>query len=241
MRLRVWVVLLMTWAAAGAQRLSSPAATDHNSDIEITWHVLKPVELAAPDRSQLRVPPGFRIQQFAENVGNARILAIGPNGNVYVTRREEGDILMFRVGANGLASGGPLRVASRSGLHGITFSKDKVYLASVHEIFKADVRGDGTFGPLEMIIHDLPDAGQHNTRTVQIGPDDMMYISFGSTCNECAENATILRGSLDGKSRSIFWYGLRDNVGWAGNRRPENCGAWITGWTASAITSKPKS
>jgi glucose/arabinose dehydrogenase len=51
-----------------------------------------------------------------------------------------------------------------------------MYLASVHEIFKA-----GTFGSLEMIIHDLPDAEQHNTRTVQIGPDDMMYISVGST------------------------------------------------------------
>jgi len=69
-----------------------------------------------------------------------------------------------------------------------------------------------------MIIHDLPDAGQHNTRTVQIGPDDMMYISVGSTCNECAkpnpENATILRATLDGKTRSIFASGLRDTVGW---------------------------
>ena len=125
---------------------------------------------------------------------------------------------MFRVGADGLAAGEPVRVASRSGLHGIAFSKGKVYLAAVHEIFKADVRPDGTFGPLDMIIHDLPDAGQHNTRTVQIGPDDMMYISVGSTCNECAEpnpeNATILRASLDGKSRSIFASGLRDTVGW---------------------------
>ena len=125
---------------------------------------------------------------------------------------------MFRVGADGLAAGQPVRVASRSGLHGIAFSKGKVYLAAVHEIFKADVRPDGTFGPLDMIIHDLPDAGQHNTRTVQIGPDDMMYISIGSTCNECTEpnpeNATILRASLDGKSRSIFASGLRDTVGW---------------------------
>jgi Raf kinase inhibitor-like YbhB/YbcL family protein len=46
----------------------------------------------------------------------------------------------------------------------------------------------------------------------------MMYISIGSTCNECnepnPENATILRGSLDGKSRSIFASGLRDTVAW---------------------------
>jgi len=213
------VALVTACVVARAQRLSSaPGSPEHHSDVEITWHILKPAELPAPDISKLHVPSGFRIQRFAENVGNARILAIGPNGNVYVTRREQGDVLMFRVRADGLAAGDPVRVASRSGLHGITFSKGKVYLASVHEIFKADVRPDGTFGSLDMIIHDLPDAGQHNTRTVRVGPDDMMYISVGSTCNECAEpnpeNAAILRGSLDGKSRSIFASGLRDTVAW---------------------------
>jgi hypothetical protein len=73
---------------------------------------------------RVHVVPGFQLQTFAD-LGNARILAIGPNGNVYVTRREEGDILMFRVGADGLAAGQPTRVASRSNLHGIAFSKVK--------------------------------------------------------------------------------------------------------------------
>jgi hypothetical protein len=218
-KFRILAGLIAVCRFAVAQHPSSAGGSaEHHSDVEITWHILKPVELAAPDLRQLHVPDGFRIQRFAENVGNARILAIGPNGNVYVTRREQGDVFMFHSGANGLADGKPVRVASRSGLHGIAFSKGKVYLASVHEVFKADVRPDGTFGPLEMIIHDLPDAGQHNTRTVQIGPDDMMYISVGSTCNECAEanpeNATILRASLDGKTRSIFASGLRDTVSW---------------------------
>jgi Raf kinase inhibitor-like YbhB/YbcL family protein len=216
---RVLTVLFAAGIFGGTPRIASAGSSaEHHSDLEITWHIFKPTELPAPDLSQLHVPTGFRLQKFAENAGNTRILAVGPNGNVYVTRREGGDILMFRVGADGLAAGQPVRVASRSGLHGITFSRSKVYLAAVHEIFKADVRPDGTFGPLDMIIHDLPDAGQHNTRTVQIGPDDMMYISVGSTCNECnepnPENATILRASLDGKSRSIFASGLRDTVGW---------------------------
>jgi Raf kinase inhibitor-like YbhB/YbcL family protein len=219
MRFRITAILLAACGFAEAQPLSSAGGSpEHHSDVEITWHILKPVELPAPDVSQLHVPTGFRLQRFAENAGNVRILAIGPNGNVYVTRREQGDVMLYRVGSGGLAAGPPTRVASRSGLHGITFSKGKVYLASVHEIFTADIHPDGTFGPLQMIIHDLPDAGQHNTRTVQIGPDGMMYISVGSTCNECAEpnpeNATILRASLDGKSRSIFASGLRDTVAW---------------------------
>ena len=219
MRASLLPLFFAAFTSLNAQKPStSGGSPEHHTDLEITWHIFKPVELPAPEVSQLHVPAGFRLQKFAENIGNVRILAIGPNGNVYVTRREEGDVQMFRVGADGLAAGEPIRVASRSGLHGIAFSKGKVYLAAVHEVYKADVRPDGTFGPLSMIIHDLPDAGQHNTRTVQIGPDDMMYVSIGSTCNECAEpnpeNATILRASLDGKSRSIFASGLRDTVGW---------------------------
>jgi glucose/arabinose dehydrogenase len=171
----------------GQRQSSAAGSPEHQSDIEITWHIFKPPELAAPGLAKLHIPPGFRIEKFAENVGNARILAVGPTGNVYVTRREQGDVLMLRVGSRRLAAGPPVRVASRSGLHGIAFAKGKVYLAAVHEIFKGDVRPYGTFGPLDMIIHDLPDAGQHNTRMVQIGPDDMMYISVGATCNECAE------------------------------------------------------
>jgi glucose/arabinose dehydrogenase len=246
MRFRVLVALIAAWTAAEAQRPSSAGGSpEHRSDLEIVWHILKPPELPAPDIAQLHAPPGFQVQKFAENAGNARILAIGPNGNVYVTRREEGDVLMFRVGVDGLAAGQPERVASRSGLHGIAFSKGKVYLAGVHEIFKADVHPDGSFGPLDMIIHDLPDAGQHNPRTVQIGPDDMMYISVGSTCNECnepnPENATILRASLDGKSQSIFAAGLRDTVGWGWQPQTGELWGSITASIPWATTCSPRS
>jgi Raf kinase inhibitor-like YbhB/YbcL family protein len=124
--------------------------------------------------------------------------------------------------------GKPVRVASRSGMHGIAFHGAKVYLATPNEVFVADVLADGRFGPLDMIIHNLPDAGQHNTRTVAIGPDNMLYISVASTCNECnetsPESATLLRASLDGKTRSIFAAGLRDVVGWGWH--PETGELW---------------
>ena len=124
MRSRAFAILIGTCGLAAAQPPSSEGGSpEHYSDVEITWHIFKPSELPAPHLSQLHVPTGFRIQKFAENIGNARILAIGQNGNVYVTRREEGDVLMFRVGPDGLATGQAVRVASRSGLHGIAFQK----------------------------------------------------------------------------------------------------------------------
>jgi glucose/arabinose dehydrogenase len=109
MRFHILIALIAMSSLASAQRPPSTGGSpEHHSDVEITWHIFKPKELPAPDLSQLHVPAGFRIQKFAENLGNVRILAIGPNGNVYVTRREEGDVLMFRVGADGLPAGDPV-------------------------------------------------------------------------------------------------------------------------------------
>jgi Raf kinase inhibitor-like YbhB/YbcL family protein len=210
------VAMASSFGAPTSARAAVPA--DHRVDVTVKGHVFLPPELPAPEPSDLKVPAGFKISHFADGLGNVRMLAVSPEGYVYVTRREEGDVLLLKDDGHGRSTGTPMRVASRSGLHGIALHKGKVYLATPHEIFRGEVRADGQFGPLQILIHDLPDAGQHNTRTVQIGPDEMMYISVGSTCNECLEpnpeNATILRGPLDGKSRSIFASGLRDTIGW---------------------------
>ncbi|MBA3564668.1 MAG: PQQ-dependent sugar dehydrogenase [Gammaproteobacteria bacterium] len=82
-----------------------------------------------------------------------------------------------------------------------------------------DIRDDGTLGELKEIMRGLPDGGQHPNRTLAFGPDDMLYISAGSTCNACdetnRESATMLRASPDGKSREIFASGLRNTIGFA--------------------------
>src|SRR5947207_1707186 len=123
-------------SVVSAQRLAlEPVPTERRVDVQITGHIFKPSELPAPQVSQLHVPRDFRIEKFAEHVGSARILAVGPDGAIYATRREEGDVLMFKPGPNGLAAGTPVRMASRAGLHGIAFSDGKVYIATVHEIF----------------------------------------------------------------------------------------------------------
>jgi len=186
-------------------------------DIQVTGHIYKPDPLPPPDLSAITVPSGFTITRAAEALGNARIIAIGSDGTIYITRRNQGDVLMLKDAGNGELAP-PVRAASRPGVHGLALYQGNAYLATANEVFRAPIQEDGTFGTLEMIIHDLPDAGQHNTRMVQIGPDAMMYISIASTCNACnesnPENATIVRASLDGKQRAIWASGLRDTIGW---------------------------
>jgi Raf kinase inhibitor-like YbhB/YbcL family protein len=218
-RIRLFVSLfLLAWGVGLPTGAEGATPSDHHVDVAVKGHIFLPAELPAPELSAVKVPAGFKIARFADNLGNVRMLAVAPDGTIYATRRDEGDVLMLKDGGHGRAAGPPVRVASRSGLHGIALHQGKVYLATPHQIFRGAVLPDGHFGPLEMIVHDLPDAGQHNTRTVQIGPDGMMYISVGSTCNECldpnSENATILRATPDGKSRAIFASGLRDTIAW---------------------------
>jgi Raf kinase inhibitor-like YbhB/YbcL family protein len=214
-----FALVVATTVAMAEPKSSQGGPPEYTSDVSITTHILQPSQMPAPELGTLKVPAGFKITRFAQDLGNVRILVVAPDGTVYATRRDEGDVLMLKDPGNGGPAGRPVRVASRSGLHGIALHRGQVYLATVHEIFRAPIQADGRFGKLEMLIHDLPDAGQHNTRTVQIGPDEMMYISVGSTCNECAESnpeaATILRATLDGKRRAVFASGLRDTIGWA--------------------------
>jgi Raf kinase inhibitor-like YbhB/YbcL family protein len=191
------------------------------SDVVIQGSILEPEEITVTDDAELegrlKVPTGFQIKVFARDLINPRMLAISEKGILYATRRSVGDVMMLKDENGDGRSDGAVRVASRPGMHGIAFDGGIVYLAAVNDVFVADVKGDGTFGPLNRIIKDLPDGGQHPNRTLKIGPDGMLYISAGSTCNACAEtnpeSATMLRAKPDGSSRTIFASGLRNTIG----------------------------
>jgi Raf kinase inhibitor-like YbhB/YbcL family protein len=186
----------------------------------VTSNVFKPakVDATAERIGELKLPAGFSVNVFARGLKNPRIIAVAPDGTLYISRREQGDVLMLKPAKGDQnADGPPIAVANRPGAHGLAIHGGLLYIATVKEIFTAKIRADGTLEAPKMIIGDLPDLGQHANRTIAFGPDGMLYISNGSTCNACNENnpeaATILRASPDGKSRTIFATGLRNTIG----------------------------
>jgi glucose/arabinose dehydrogenase len=58
---------------------------------------------------------------------------------------------------------------------------------------------------------------QHPNRTLAVGPDNLLYITVGSTCNSCDEpdklNGTVVRTNLDGSNITPFAKGLRNTIG----------------------------
>ncbi|MBK8020782.1 MAG: sorbosone dehydrogenase family protein [Chloroflexi bacterium] len=177
-----------------------------------------PFETAMLDRLQL--PEGFEVNVFAQGLGNARWMAIAPDGTVFRTRRAEGDVIALTdQDVDGVADMPQVNVvvSDLPFVHGITFNGSQVYLVTETQIYLADWLGGPALSQLRLLVSDLPAGGQHPNRTVAVGPDNMLYVTIGSTCNACAEpnpeNATILHMRLDGTGREIFASGLRNTIG----------------------------
>lgn len=163
----------------------------------------------------LKLPANFSIAKFAE-ISNPRMLAVAPDGTVYVSQREPGTLTMLKDTNGDGAADVQKVVAEKKFMHGVAIDNGKIYLVTVKEVFVADIKSDGTLGELKRIIDDLPDAGQHPNRTIAVH-DGKLYITVGATCNACdesnAENATILTTDLNGGNRKIYASGLRNTIG----------------------------
>ncbi len=177
---------------------------------------------------RLTVPDGFAVSVFAENVGRPRMMAVSADGTVYVTRWETNDVIALRAGEGGRAGGPRVVAADLKQVHGIVLRDQQVFLASPTTVWSATIDADGGFSAPREIVQNLPDGGQHRGRTIAIGPDGMLYISVGSSCNDCAEankeHATMLRTSLGGGERTTFARGLRDTIGFGWH--PETKALW---------------
>lgn len=175
--------------------------------------------------AQLRAPAGFRVGVFADGLENPRVIRAAPGGAVYVAEREAGRVTLLRdtdgdgradvrrVAASGLGEG-------LSGVHGLAVGQGRLYMVTVRELYSAEIRPDGTLGEPARHLDDLPDGGQHPNRTLEWGPDGMLYLSVGSTCNACPEpdeeHATLLRVDPRSWEREILARGLRNTLafGW---------------------------
>ena len=142
--------------------------------------------------SSLTRPEGFRVQVFARDLGHARMIAAAPDGWVYLTCPQQGQVKMLRdTDGDGDADSIKVALDGLEGVHGITLKDGSVYLASVNKVMRSQRSGDGTLSAPETLYDSLPSGGQHGNRTLAFGPDGFLYVSVGSTCNACRETDSL--------------------------------------------------
>lgn len=168
--------------------------------------------------NRLKVAEGYTVKIAATGLGKPRMMAAGPDGSLYITRRDQGDVLLLsKPGKDNRFTSLNTVVTKFSGVHGITVHNGYLYLCSNTELRRARLNENGMPGAMETLIKDLPDGGQHGNRTIAFGPDRSLYISIGSDCNDCSEtnalHATITKVNEDGTNRRIYARGLRNTIG----------------------------
>jgi glucose/arabinose dehydrogenase len=254
----VLVALALLGAAADAQTLTgkAPVSGDWTQDApgvsrRITVDDLPPPfatdsvdngpsEIRPPAGAQPRVPPGFKIEQYASGFRNPRFLLTAPNGDIFVTESRADRIKVLR--------DRNVQTFASSGLHdpfGIAFyppgdDPQWLYVANTDGVIRFPYRnGDlKARAPAEKLANaelssgGLLRGGGHWTRDVVFSPDGKkMYVSIGSRSNDSdnaaeADRARIFEFNPDGTGQKVYAWGIRNAVGMA--FRPGSNELWMS-------------
>ena len=102
------------------------------TDVSVEGHIYEPARLPPTDArvAGLQIPAGFVVQRHAEGLDNPRILALGPDGAMYVTQRKPGNVVMLRdVDGDGIADVQRI-VVRRPEAHGIAIRGREIFLTT---------------------------------------------------------------------------------------------------------------
>jgi glucose/arabinose dehydrogenase len=206
-------------ATFSSKPTDTPQATAVSLATVVPSTVITPTRIVPPvDRISL--PPGFGVSVFAAGLRDPRMMARGPDGELYVAERGAGRIMRLpdRDG-DGATDGGEVVADGLNAPSSIAFYEDgSLYVGETTRVLRLSAPDEsGVFQEREVIVDGLPEGG-HSTRTVLFSPDwERLYVSVGSSCNVCAEaderRATIVRYNADGSGELVYAKGLRNAVG----------------------------
>jgi len=201
--LRLLMLILLPGAACG----TTPAPGGGNPESD-------------PFLSRIDLPEGFRISVYARDVRNARAMAMGPEGTLFVGSRRAGNVYAVRdrdgdhIADEVLTLDRGLNMPS-----GLAFRDGALYVAAVSRILRYDDIESRLDAPPEpvLVYGDLPTDRHHGWKFIRFGPDGKLYVPVGAPCNVCERidprYATIMRMNTDGTDPEVYVSGVRNTVG----------------------------
>ena len=184
---------------------------------------------------KIKLPPGFAISVFADNVPSAREMALGSQGTLFVGSMRAGKVYAIRIGDNKAVE--TLTIASGLNLPvGVAFRDGALYVSEVSRILRFDnIEANLANPPRPAVVSDrFPSATHHGWKFIAFGPDGMLYVPVGAPCNICDPDsnryANIMRirvdKGADGGAPEVFARGVRNSVGF--DWHPETKELWFT-------------
>ena len=187
------------------------------------------------------LPEGFEIKIYADDVENARSMAISPSGTIFVGNRNKDNVFALKDtdGDNVIDKKYLITNKLKNMPNGVAFHDGDLYVAEVNKIWKfenieenlsyADKFDEYLEEPI-LISDDFPSDRHHGWKYISFGPDGKLYVPVGAPCNICESRdeiyASITRMNPDGSNREIYVKGVRNTVGFTWH--PETKQLWFT-------------
>ena len=138
----------------------------------------------------ITIPTGFNATVVADNLGNARHLAVSSNGDVYVKLEalKNGKGIMRLRDNNGDGKADDITGFGNYIGTGIAISGGYLYASSNSEVFRYKMNnGVADSATAEKIIQGLADRRQHNSKSISLDGKGNIYVNIGAFSNVCQE------------------------------------------------------
>jgi glucose/arabinose dehydrogenase len=180
---------------------------------------------------KLKVPAGFKVEVWADGVPEARSLALGDKGTVFVSNRVAKNV--YAVVDKGSEREVKILLKGLNSPNGIVFSKGTLFVAERDKITRYDgIENNLDNPPAAKVVVDNLDPTQqpgHFWKYLALGPDGKLYFNIGAPGNIVMPSymqASVMRvdpntGVLEQVAR-----GVRNSVGITFN--PKTKEVWFT-------------
>jgi len=167
-----------------------------------------PRVVARPAGALPQVPPGFKVELFADGLSGPRVIRVAPSGDIFVVETYAGRVRVLR-GGDGTSKVVTNEIYA-SGLHrpfGIAFfpvdNPQWVYVANTDSVVRFPYRsGDLRAASKAETVVTLPHGSGHSTRDIVFTQDNKrMLVSVGSAGND-GEGMGKPPGGLDAWTRA---------------------------------------
>jgi glucose/arabinose dehydrogenase len=182
--------------------------------------------------NSIKLPPGFAINIYASGVKNARSMALGSNGTLFVGTMDAGNVYaLVDRNKSGHADEIITIVRGLNMPNGVAFRDGALYVAELNRIWRYDGIEARLKNPPkpQLIYSGFPTDTHHGWKFIAFGPDGMLYANVGAPCNVCRRPdpyASITRMKPDGSGFEVFARGVRNSVGFDWN--PLTKQLWFT-------------
>jgi hypothetical protein len=169
---------------------------------------------------QLHLPAGFALSIYSDNLPNARSLALGDNGVVFVGTGSEGTVYAVEDSdGDGIADKRHIIATNLNMPNGVAYKDGALYVAEINRIIRFDhINQNLSSPPKPAVVYDkFPSDQHHGWKYLRFGPDNKLYTAVGAPCNICNPEkpiyASLVRLNPDGTDFEIIARGIRNTVG----------------------------